>query len=269
VTGSVPVIRADQPRPGIRRLTFDRPERLNAIDNAFVAGLHAALDEVEGDPSCRVVVLTGAGRGFCAGFDMKGGDYSGNPAERGVAALMAGQRRLAALAVRLHELPVAVIAAVNGAAAGGGFALALAADIRVASESAVFIASNVKIGVSGGEMGMTWRLPRLIGEGRAAEMLLTGRRMGAAEALAAGLVTAVVPSEQLMDTALSVAGQVIATSPFSTWMTKELLDANASAGSLRHAAQNENRTQVLCNFTGDIAEAVAAFREGRPGVPGS
>ncbi len=166
--------------------------------------------------------------------------------------------------MRLHELPVAVIAAVNGAAAGGGFALALAADIRVASESAVFIASNVKIGESGGEMGMTWRLPRLIGEGRAAEMLLTGRRMGAAEALAAGLVTAVVPAGQLMDAALSVAGQVITTSPFGTWMTKELLDANASAGSLRHAVQNENRTQVLCNFTGEIAEAVAAFRAGRP-----
>jgi enoyl-CoA hydratase len=264
VNGPAPAILADQPQPGIRRLTFNRPERLNAIDNAFVAGLHAALDDVEADPSCRVVVLTGAGRGFCAGFDMKAGDYNGDPSERGVAALMAGQRRLAGLAVRLHELPVAVIAAVNGAAAGGGFALALAADIRVASESAVFIAANVKIGVSGGEMGMTWRLPRLIGEGRAAEMLLTGRRMGAAEALAAGLVTALVPAGQLMDTALSVAGQVKTTSPFSTWMTKELLDANASAGSLRHAVQNENRTQVLCNFTGEIAEAVAAFREGRP-----
>jgi enoyl-CoA hydratase len=173
------------------------------------------------------------------------------------------------LALRLHELPAAVIAAVNGPAAGGGFALALAADIRVASEAAVFIAANVKIGVSGGEMGMTWRLPRLIGEGRAAEMLLTGRRMGATEALAAGLVTAVVPADQLQDTACGVAGQVIATSHFTTWMTKELLDANASAGSLRHAVQNENRTQVLCNFTGDIAEAVAAFREGGPPVFGS
>jgi enoyl-CoA hydratase len=117
-------------------------------------------------------------------------------------------------------------------------------------------------------MGMTWRLPRLIGEGRAAEMLLTGRRMDAAEALSAGLVTAVVPQDQLLDAALGVADQIIATSPFSTWMTKELLDANASAGSLRHAVQNENRTQVLCNFTGDIAEAIAAFRQGRPPVFG-
>jgi enoyl-CoA hydratase len=268
VTGSAPVIQADSPKPGVRRLTFDRPARLNAINNAFVADLHAALDDVEGDPSCRVLLLTGAGRGFCAGFDMKGGDYSGDPAERGVAELMAGQRRLASLALRIHELPVAVIAVVNGAAAGGGFALALAADIRVASQAAVFIASNVTIGVSGGEMGMTWRLPRLIGEGRATEMLLTGRRMSAAEALAVGLVTAVVPGDQLLDAALGVADQVISTSPFTTWMTKELLDANASAGSLRNAVQNENRTQVLCNFTGDIAEAVAAFRAGRPPVFG-
>jgi enoyl-CoA hydratase len=264
----VPVVRVDQPKPGIRRLTFDRPERLNAINDAFITDLHAALDEVEGDPSGRVVVLTGAGKGFCAGFDMKAGDYNGDAAERGVAKLMAGQRRLASLALRLHELPIAVIAAVNGAAAGGGFALALAADIRVASDAAVFVAANVKNGVSGGEMGMTWRLPRLIGEGRATEMLLTGRKMGAAEALAAGLVTTVVPPDQLLDAAYEIADQAMATSPFATWMTKELLDANASAGSLRHAVQNENRTQVLCNFTGDIAEAVAAFRDGRPPVFG-
>jgi enoyl-CoA hydratase len=264
VTDPLPAVVVDQPKPGIRRLTLNRPERLNAINDAFVTDLHAALDGVEGDPSCRVVLLTGAGKGFCAGFDMKAGDYNGDPAERGTAALMAGQRRLAGLALRLHELPVAVIAAVNGAAAGGGFALALAADIRVASESAVFVAANVKIGVSGGEMGMTWRLPRLIGESRAAELLLTGRKMGAAEALAVGLVTAVLPADQLADAASGLAEQVMATSPFSTWMTKELIDANASAGSLRHAIQNENRTQVLCNYTGDIAEAMAAFREGRP-----
>jgi enoyl-CoA hydratase len=251
------------PASGVLQLTFNRPERLNAVDNAFVADLHAVLDEVEADPSCRVVVLTGAGRGFCAGFDMKGGDYSGDPSDRPLADLMNGQRRLADLAVRIHELSAASVAAVNGAAAGAGFALALAADVRVASEHAVFIASNVKIGVSGGEMGMTWRLPRLIGEGRATELLLTGRRMAAAEALAVGLVTTVAPADQLLESALGVAGQIMATSPFSARMTKELLDSNASAGSLRHAVQNENRTQVLCNFTGHIAEAVAAFREGR------
>jgi enoyl-CoA hydratase len=264
MTASVSTIRVYQPQPRVRLLEFNRPERLNAINNAFVGDLHAALDDVNADPSCRVVILTGAGRGFCAGFDMKGGDYSGDPSARPLGELVAGQRRLADLTVRIHELPVAVIAAVNGAAAGGGLALALAADIRVAADEAVFMAANVKIGVSGGEMGMTWRLPRLIGESLATDMLLTGRRMDAAEALSVGLVRAVVPSERLLDVALEVGGQVLGTSPFSTRMTKELLDANASAGSLRHAIQNENRTQVLCNFTGDVAEAVAAFREGRP-----
>jgi enoyl-CoA hydratase len=219
---------------------------------------------VEADRSCRSVVLTGAGRGFCAGFDMKGGDYEGNPASRPLRDLLAGQQRLSGTALRLHELPQAVIAAVNGPAAGGGFALAVAADVRVASETATFLAANVRIGVSGGEMGMTWRLPRLVGLGRATEMLLTGRAMGAEEALAAGLVTAVVPGAAVMDAALEVAGQVAATSAFGTWMTKELLDANDGAGSLRQALAIEDRTQVLCNFTGDVAEAVAAFREGRP-----
>jgi enoyl-CoA hydratase len=214
ISAATPTIRIDQPESGVRLIEFNRPERLNAINNAFVADLHAALDVVDADPVCRVVILTGAGRGFCAGFDMKGGDYSGDPSERPLGELLAGQRRLAELAVRIHELPVAVVAAVNGAAAGGGFALALAADIRVAAEQAVFMAANVKIGVSGGEMGMTWRLPRLIGEGRATDMLLTGRRMDAAEALSVGLVRAVVPSGRLLDTALEVAGDVLATSPF-------------------------------------------------------
>jgi enoyl-CoA hydratase len=252
------------PKPGVCQVTLNRPERLNAISNAVVSDLHDALDHVEADRSCRVLIITGAGRGFCAGFDMKAGDYSGDPRDRPLVDLMTGQRRLSNLAVRIHELPVAVIAAVNGPAAGGGFALALAADIRFASETAVFIAANVKIGISGGEMGMTWRLPRLIGESRATELLLTGRRLDAAEALAFGLVAAVAPPEQLIERALRAADDVLATSSFATWMTKELLDANASAGSLRHGIQNENRTQLLCNFTGDIAEAVAAFREGRP-----
>jgi enoyl-CoA hydratase len=242
---------------------MNRPESLNAIDELFIAEFHEAIDEVEVDDGCRVVVLTGAGRGFCAGFDMKGGEYEGEASSRPLTALLAGQKRLSGLVLRLHELRQVVIAVVNGPAAGGGFALALAADIRIAADTAFFVAANVRIGVSGGEMGMTWRLPRLIGESRAAELLLTGRRLGAKEALANGLVSAVAPVDELIERALGVADEVRATSRFGAWMTKELLDANASAGSLRHALQNEDRTQVLCNFTGDVAEAVGAFRAGR------
>ena len=254
----------EQLRLGVQLIRLNRPDRLNAIDDALIAGLHEAIDAVEQDQSCRAVIVTGAGRGFCAGFDMKSGDYEGDPTSRPLAALLAGQKRLSGIALRLHELPKAVIAAVNGPAAGGGFALAVAADIRVASDTAVFLAANVKIGVSGGEMGLSWRLPRLIGLARATELLLTGRRMAADEACAAGLVSRVVSSDALLDEAIDIAEQVAANSSFSTWMTKELLDVSEGAGSLRHALYLEDRTQVLCNYTGDVAEAVAAFREGRP-----
>ncbi len=258
----------EQLRPAVQLIRLNRPDRLNAIDDALIAGLHEAIDAVERDQSCRAVILTGAGRGFCAGFDMKGGDYDGDPTSRPLAELLAGQKRLSGIALRLHELPKAVIAAVNGPAAGGGFALAVAADIRLASDTAVFLAANVRIGVSGGEMGLSWRLPRLIGLARATELLLTGRRMAAEEALAAGLVSRVVSGDALLDSAIEVAEQVAANSSFSTWMTKELLDVSEGAGSLRHALYLEDRTQVLCNFTGDVAEAVAAFREGRTPVFG-
>jgi len=253
----------EQLRPGVQLIRLNRPDRLNAIDDALIDGLYEAIDAVERDRSCRAVIVTGAGRGFCAGFDMKGGEYEGDPTTRPLAELLAGQKRLSGIVLRLHELRVAVIAAINGPAAGGGFALAVAADIRVASETAVFLAANVKIGVSGGEMGLSWRLPRLIGHARATELLLTGRRMDAHEALAAGLVSRVVPDEALLDAAIDIAEQISATSSFSTWMTKELLDVSEGAGSLRHALLLEDRTQVLCNYTGDVAEAVTAFREGR------
>jgi enoyl-CoA hydratase len=256
-------VAVEAPRPGVLVVRLDRPDRLNAIDDALIAGLHDAIDTVERDQRCRTVILTGAGRGFCAGFDMKGGDYDGDPASRPLADLLAGQKRLSAVALRLHELPKAVIAAVNGPAAGGGFALAVAADVRVASTSAVFLAANVRIGVSGGEMGLSWRLPRLIGLARATELLLTARRLTAEEALTMGLVSRVVPDDELLDAAFAVADQVATTSSFGTWMTKELLDVSEGAGSFRQALQLEDRTQVLCNFTGDVAEAVAAFREGR------
>lgn len=261
---SARVIECTELRPRVRQIMMNRPERLNAIDDAFIDQFHRAIDDVEADPACRVVIVTGAGRGFCAGFDMVGGDYEGDPADRPLASLIAGQRRLSSLVVRLHELPQVVIAAINGPAAGGGMALALAADIRIAAEPAFLVAANVKIGVSGGEMGMTWRLPRLVGEARAADLLLTGRRLPAEEAHDIGLVAAVVGTDELISRALQIADDVLGTSAFGARMTKELLDANATAPSLRHAIQNEDRTQVLCNFTGDVGEAVAAFREGRP-----
>ena len=170
-------VRIDAPAPGVRLLTLDRPDRLNAMSGELIRDLHRALDQVAADEECRVVVITGAGRGFCAGLDLKE-----PPSRRPGAAHVSPQSRMhvqqaiAALVPKLRNLRQPVIAAVNGPASGGGFALALASDIRIAAASAKFNAAFVRIGLSGCDIGVSWLLPRLIGAGRSHELLLTGRR---------------------------------------------------------------------------------------------
>lgn len=259
------VILVDRVEPGIALVTLNRPERLNAINDVFIARMHAVLDELEADRSLRAVVLTGAGRGFCAGADLK---ETVDLAQQTSQSLYRGQQRLAAMSVRLHELSVPVIAAVNGAAAGGGFALAACCDLRVAAAAAHFSVANVKIGVSGGEMGLSWLLPQSLGRTRALELLLTGRRLGAAEALEWGFVNRLVdaPSE-VVASALELARSVTANPEFAVNLTKEMVRSNAP--SLREAVLLENRTQVLAVFTGDIDDAMTRFRSAAsaPGQP--
>ncbi len=255
----------DEIRPGITLLTLDRPGRLNAMNHELVADLHRALDAVAADRACRVLVITGAGRGFCAGLDLK--DPGRSPATEGLGRAQAGmatQQHIAALVPALRSLPKPVIAAVNGAAAGGGLALALGADIRVAAESARFNVAFVRIGLSGCDVGVSYLLPRLVGASRAFELMLTGRLIDAAEAERIGLVLKVVPDGSVVDAALETAELIAANSPFGVWMTKEVMWSNLEAGSLRAAIDLENRTQVLASFTGDMAEAMAAFVEKRP-----
>jgi len=162
---------------GITLLTLNRPEKLNAMNAELISDLHAALDDVKADPACRVVVLTGAGRGFCAGLDLTG--YGTPPgAVEGEGRAHAGlrvQQHIAALVPKLRDLRQPVIAAVNGPATGGGLALALAADVRVAAQSARFNVAFVRIGLSGCDIGVSWLLPRLVGASKAFELLLTGR----------------------------------------------------------------------------------------------
>jgi enoyl-CoA hydratase len=249
-------------------MTLNRPERLNAIDDSLVEHLHAALDEVAQDADCAAVVLTGAGRGFCAGFDMKaarGADFAAGR-RHPVAATLSGQSRLSDLVRRLRALRPPVIAAVNGPAAGGGFALALAADIRVAAPSAVFLVANVRLGLSGGEMGIAYLLPRIIGAGRAAELMLTGRTVGAEEAHQYGLVTTVAddPVAAALDLAETVSGH----GRFGVQMTKELLTLSVAGTDLDTVLALENRTQVLASMTEDMERAVGAFRnQARDDVP--
>jgi enoyl-CoA hydratase len=250
---------------GIAQITMNRPDRLNAMNHDLVAGLHDVLDELAADRSCRVIVLTGAGRGFCAGLDLTEG--ASPPEARGLGRAQAGmtvQKLIAGLVPKMRTTPQPIIAAVNGAASGGGLALALASDVRVAAANARFNVAFVRIGLSGCDIGVSWLLPRLIGASRAFELLLTGRLIDAVEADRVGLVTRVVPEGDAVASALETAKLIVANSPFGVRMTKEVMWSQLEIGSLQAGIDLENRTQVLSSFTGDLTEAMQAFIEKRP-----
>jgi len=258
-------VRLETIRPGVALLTLDRPDRLNAMSMELVSDLHERLDEIAADQACRVVVLTGAGRGFCAGLDLK--EVPSAPGSAGMGRTQAGmatQQFIASLIPRMRALRQPIIAAVNGAAAGGGLALALGSDVRIAGASARFNVAFIRVGLSGCDIGVSWLLPRLVGASRAHELMLTGRIIDADEAERIGLVVRVVPDEELLDAALETAGQIAANSPFGVWMTKEVMWSNLETGSLQAGIDLENRTQVLASTTGDMTEALAAFLEKRP-----
>ena len=256
-----------EPRPGIRLVQMDRPDQLNALDADLVEALHRMLDAVRHDSSVRAVVLTGAGRAFCAGLDLRGyGDVPGAADGEGQAQLgMRVQQHIAELVEAFRSARPPVIAAVNGAAAGAGMSLALMADVRIMAQSARFHAAFIRRGLSNCDIGMSWLLPRMIGFSRAAQILLTGRAVDAGEADRIGLAEA-VPDGQLLERALAVATDISGHSPFGVWMTKEVMWANLESPSLRAAVDLENRTQILSSLTADHREAVASFLEKRPPV---
>jgi enoyl-CoA hydratase len=255
---------------GVAVLTLNRPERLNALSQPAVRQLCHVLDDLANDPAVRVVVLTGAGRGFCAGWDLTSplttADDTPLAAPPSVTDYYAGQEVFAGMIRRLRALDKVVIAAVNGAAVGAGFAMSLAADIRVASRQASFHVGAVRIGLTAGECGISYHLPRLIGSGRAFEIMLSGRAVGADEAERIGLVCATVDGDQLMPHALEIAANVLRNSPYATLHTKRVMWANLAAGSLDEALELENRAQVLALMTEDFREASAAFAEKRAPV---
>ena len=258
-------VEISQPATGVTQLTLNRPEKLNAMNAELISALHAALDAVATDRSCRAVIVTGSGRGFCAGLDLGGyGDAPNSDGLGPVPASMATQTHIASLIPHLRSLPVPVIAAVNGAAAGGGLALALGSDIRIAGTAARFNVAFVRIGLSGCDIGVSWLLPRLIGASRAWELMLTGRIIDATEADRIGLVTRVVDDGSLLDSALETAALIAANSPWGVRMTKEVGWSQLEIGSLHAGIDLENRTQILSGQTGDMREAIAAFLEKRP-----
>jgi enoyl-CoA hydratase len=252
----------DRSRPGIALVTLNRPERLNALSWAMVDDYLDLCATLKDDPHLRVVVLTGAARGFCAGLDLQQRDDALGGGDD-VYLVHRRQEKIGSLALSMRSLPQPVIAAVNGPAAGGGLALALASDIRLAAPEASFHASFIRIGLSGCDAGASYLLPRIVGSGMASEMLLTGRKVDAEEAVRIGLANRIV-SGDLLAAAFDLAEEIAANSPFGVWMTKKGLERNTDAPSLETALELENRTQVLATRTEDMNEALAAFREKRP-----
>jgi enoyl-CoA hydratase/carnithine racemase len=258
------VARTD-PRPGVVQLTLSRPARLNALTEPLVARFHEHLRDLAADLTCRVVVLTGAGRGFCAGLDLGGFGLMPGTEEFGRSQqTWATQRTIAALVQEIRRLPQPVVAAVNGPAAGGGLALVCASDIRIASSSAVFATSFIRIGVTGCDIGTSWLLPRLVGAARAHELMLTSRRFDAAEALRIGLVTDVTAPADLAGRVDATIDALLQAPPLSLSLTKQGMWLALEIPSFDAMVEVENRQQVLTSATEDAREAMAAYVGRRP-----
>jgi len=257
----------NQIEPGILELRLNRPDRLNALNEELIGELTENLRALNRDRATRVVILGAEGKGFCAGADLKAGSAPGAiPGTEGMSQLgfvYKYQEYLADMILALHECDKPVIAAINGAAVGGGLAIALACDVRIASEAARFGAVFIKTGLSSCDVGTSYFLPRIVGVSAAAELMLTGRIIDAAEAERLRLVSRVVAPDALSDGALALARAIAANSEYGVWMTKKGLWANLDAPSLRHAMELENRTQVLGYFSGCMEESMQAFQQGR------
>ncbi|MGD9660111.1 MAG: enoyl-CoA hydratase/isomerase family protein [Porticoccaceae bacterium] len=240
---------------------LNRPDRFNAMTMTMFDELVEFPKELNKNDDLRAVILTGAGKYFCAGFDLAEIDEM---FEMDVRAFLTFQEKAVAGMMAMRTMRVPVIAAVNGAAAGGGFALALHADIRLASPRAVFNAAFVKIGLSCGELGTSWLLPRMIGLSRAAEILYTARNVGADEAERMGLVSHIYPEETLLDEAIAMAKVIATNSPGGIQISKRALQASQEAGSMAAAIEMENRGQTLLSRGEDFREGINAVREKRP-----
>ena len=263
--GVAPLVITESPTPHVRQLTLNRPEQLNAMTAELCQALHDELAALASDRTCRAIVLTGAGRGFCAGLDLHGyGAAPGNDGSDPARDRLANQAHMSTLILKLRSTPQPVIAAVNGPAAGFGLALALGSDIRFAATEAVFRAAFLNIGVSNCDMGVSWLLPRLIGASRAHELMLTARRVDGREAERIGLVAEAVPGERLLERALEAAEQVAAWSPWGVRLTKQGMWAALEIPSEQIAVEYEDRQQIMATHGTAPPEAVRAFLDKRP-----
>lgn len=258
----------ERPRPQVALITLNRPERMNSMAFDVMVPLRDVLAEISYDNAVRVVVLTGAGRGFSSGADHK--SAGSVPHVAGLTRPSFGLRSMELLddiILALRRLHQPVIAAVNGAAIGGGLCLALAADIRVAASGAYFRAAGINNGLTASELGLSYLLPRAIGASRAFEIMLTGRDVDAAEAERIGLVSRVVDGPDLLDTCYELAERIAGFSRPGTELTKRTLWSGLDAGSLEGHMQAEGLGQLYVRLlTSNFEEAVAARAEKRPPV---
>lgn len=243
-------------------VTLDRPAQLNALDPELISALDTYLTGLRTDPGVRIVVLKGAGRGFCSGADLQALQADGalTPAR-----LWEIQTSISRVITLLRTIPQPVVSLVHGPACGGGFSIALASDIRIAGRSARMNAAFIRVGLSGCDMGVSYLLPRLVGASLASELLLTGEFITADRALALGLVSRVSDDDRLEAEAEPLIAAMLRASPVGLRMTKEILRLNIDAPSLEAAIAVEDRTQLLCASYGGLAEAVEQHARKRAG----
>ncbi len=258
----------DKPAPHVTVVTLNRPERMNAMAFDVMIPLREELERVARDNDTRVVIITGAGPGFCSGADLVS---SGRvPHIDGLTRTSIAHRAadlLHDVVLEIYEMPKPVIAAVNGPAIGGGMCLAAACDIRIAADSAYFRAAGINNGLTGAELGLSFVLPRVVGAGRSTEIMLTGRDVDAAEAERIGLVSSVVPGGELLATCIDTADRIAALSRIGVELTKRMVWAGLEASSFRGHMSNEMNAQLYVRLTTEnFEEAIRARGEGRAPV---
>jgi 2-(1,2-epoxy-1,2-dihydrophenyl)acetyl-CoA isomerase len=246
----------------VLKITLNRPDKLNALTDAMLQELHGAFAKASGDKATRCVLLTGAGKGFCPGQDLANVQEMSHGGKPAYGEHIRSNYNPLILAMARHPQPI--VAAINGVAAGAGMSLAMACDVRIASEKASFLQAFVNIGLVP-DSGSTWFLPRLVGRQRALELMLSGRKLSAAEALEWGLVNQVVSPEQLMEEATKVAARYAAAPTYAIGQIKRNVDF-AESHSLEETLALEAKSQAECGLSADHQEGIQAFLEKRTPV---
>ncbi len=244
-------LKFEEVESGIGMLTLNRPDQLNAITRKMLEELYALFHDLNKRKDLRVLIITGAGRGFCAGPDIEEAFPSSAEGLKSFSSasvhLEEAQKIYAGIVVEMRRLAQPIIAAIKGPAAGAGMSIALASDIIIAAPSAKFTPSFINIGLSGGDLGSTYFLPRMIGYARASEILMTGRTVSAEEAERIGLVSRLVEENKLIDSAMETARTLIKKTPLGLRLTKEALKYNLDVSSFEAAIEFENKNQsILC-----------------------